>query len=701
MMHSILRAVLAIFFIFTTLQAFTARSSEDEIGRLLGVISQLEDSPEKVDCFVLLSQHYRNINPDSSLLLCDQAFDMSEKIHYPAGKADALYKKSLTHKSMGAYKEAIYYGEEYLKICDSIQDSKRQAKAYFNLGNLKRSTSDKAAARAYYKDARRIFSSINDSVALRSVFTSLGNVYTETGVYDSAALYYHRAIEYSEALGSTNRLGRIIGNLGKVYIQQGDYKNAEKYLNISLELDLENEDNGHLSTTYAHLGTLAIEMNNFEDALHYYELSDSVYKISNDAWGIHLNLINRAVVYRNQGQYELAISSCRKALSYLREQAFADGIIAAWQGLAAVYSQIQMPEKAILYYDSCMLLAINTDDLNRQKEVLGDILPVYLQTGDYKNAFIAQNKLKMISDSIYKLEKAALISDLLLKYEKEKDQIRILNLENENLEQARQQNLIIFIGLGALLILLFLLFFVNYKSRKNKIISDQKIKQFEEEKKLLAARFIVEGQEDERKRVATAIHDSLGVLLSASKMSVTAIKDNNPENKALIEKATKFLDEASGEMRKISHNMMPGLLTKLGLYEALEDLIESLNDLDKIDARMEVVGPMKRIPENKEIMIYRIMQELVNNTLKHAEASSIDLTIIVHPDQLDISYSDNGIGFNRDETLDRKTMGIQNIRSRVKFLDGNVCIDSSQGKGTVYRINVPVDAEETPLSDKH
>jgi signal transduction histidine kinase len=485
-------------------------------------------------------------------------------------------------------------------------------------------------------------------------------------------------------------LGRIIGNLGKVYIKQSDFSNAEKYLNIAIEHDYRNEDYGHLPTTYALKGTLAAAQNNYEDALNYYELSDSIYKLSDDVYGVHLNLINRSIAYRNQGRYELAISSCRKALPYLRRQDFSDGIIAAWQGLAAVYALMHLPEKALIYYDSCMTLAINTNDLNRQQVVLGDILFVYLQIEDYKNAFAVQENLRKINDSIFKLEKTELINNLLLKYEKEKDQIRILHLENENLEQARQQNLIIFIGLGVLLILLFLLFFANYKSRKNKIIAAQKLKQFEEEKKLLAARFIVEGQEEERKRVATAIHDSLGVLLSSSKMSITAIKDNNPENKALIEKATRFLDEASGEMRKISHNMMPGLLTKLGLYEALEDLFESLNDLDKIDACMEVVGPMQRLPENTEIMIYRIMQELVNNTLKHAKASRIDLTIIVHPDQLDISYSDDGIGFNRDETLDRKTMGIQNIRSRVKFLDGNVCIDTSPGKGTVYRINVPV-----------
>jgi len=208
----------------------------------------------------------------------------------------------------------------------------------------------------------------------------------------------------------------------------------------------------------------------------------------------------------------------------------------------------------------------------------------------------------------------------------------------------------------------------------------------------------VDGQENERKRIATEIHDSLGVLLSTSKMHITAIKDSSPENKALIDKATRFLDEAGGEMRKISHNMMPGLLSKLGLCEALEDLFDTLNDSEEIDARMEVIVAQKRLPENKDIMIYRVVQEMVNNTLKHAKAGKISLTIIVHPDQLNISYSDDGKGFDINEILGKKTMGVLSIRSRVKFLDGIIKIDSSPGNGTVYRISVPLNPDVTLTS---
>ncbi len=110
-----------------------------------------------------------------------------------------------------------------------------------------------------------------------------------------------------------------------------------------------------------------------------------------------------------------------------------------------------------------------------------------------------------------------------------------------------------------------------------------------------------------------------------------------------------------------------------------------------------MVGPKERLPENTEIMIYRMIQEMVNNTIKHAKADKIDLTLIIQPDEMNISYSDNGKGFDVKEILSRKTMGVQSIRSRVKFLDGIINIDSSPGNGTVYRICIPLNSDH-PVS---
>jgi signal transduction histidine kinase len=361
-----------------------------------------------------------------------------------------------------------------------------------------------------------------------------------------------------------------------------------------------------------------------------------------------------------------------------------------WQIYATIYLNAGNTDMAMLYHDSIIKLAKLHSNLYQIRGSYEDIYLIELERGNHKEALEAYIQVGIYSDSIFDLEKAELMNDLRLKYEKEKDQLEILELKHKNLQKTKERNLLFFTVLGIVLLGIFLIAFLVFNHRKNKIISAQKIRQLEEEKKHLAARFLVEGEERERKRVAMELHDNLGVLLSATKMSFSEIRDKSPENAELITKASRLLEQASSDVRKISHNLMPGLLTKLGLYEALEELFENLNDQHGMDAFMEVVGPKNRLDENTEIMIYRMMQEIINNTLKHAEAKSVDMVMIVDENEINITYSDDGKGFDPDQTLKKKTLGLQSIRSRVKFLSGLFSIKSEPGVGTVYRICIPI-----------
>jgi signal transduction histidine kinase len=269
-------------------------------------------------------------------------------------------------------------------------------------------------------------------------------------------------------------------------------------------------------------------------------------------------------------------------------------------------------------------------------------------------------------------------------------------MEKESLEKdialerrTRQRNTYLYSGSSLVLILIFLFSYYSQRNRKNRVIIEQRILQLEEEKKLLAARFLVEGQEKERKRIAKELHDGLGVLLSSAKMHFTTIQVKIPENKSLIDKATQLLEQASGDVRRISQNMMPGLLTKFGLFEAVEDLFEQVDAMEKIQARVNIEGEERRLNENTEIMLYRIIQEMVNNTLKHAEAKTINLEIHISPEKLDIRYTDDGKGFDLKEKLSSQTtLGMTNIKSRVKFLGGELDASSEPGKGVRYSFTI-------------
>jgi len=697
-MKQAIRIVILVFVLFAGIQMMAGANS-NKFPELFECISQKDDTREKVDCLVSLAKYYRQIDKDSSLLFSDQAYDISKRIGYTAGECDALYRKSQTLDYMGDKKGAVENNKACLEIAELMGDSVRMAKAYFKMAGLIRESANKEPVLNYYHQALHIFMQRRDTSALLAIYNGIGNYYKDISIYDSAAYYYHKSIHYSELIGQTEYLGSIFGNLGMTYSLMGEYENAEKYLQQSLVYDIENQDLNNLPKNYSRLGILAYKKGDFNTALEYYHLSDSTFRLAGDSNGIYEIYINRSVIYRNQGQYELAKDLLDEALVYYREQDYADGMIAIWLGMAWISARQQMIQKAYDYYDSCLVLAGKINDLHRIQETYHDKYLLQFESGNHEEALFTYFQYQHIKDSIFNLEKAEIISELLLKYEKEKDQLDILNLENETLERLKQRNFLLFIVLFLVVFAVFITTFLIYKNRKNRIISSQRIQQLEEEKKYLAARFLVEGQEEERKRVAMELHDNLGVLLSATKMQFTEIRDKNPENQILISKATKFLEQASSDVRKISHNLMPGLLTKLGLYEALEDLFENLDEAENMDAKIEVVGPKDRLPENMEIMIYRMVQEMINNTIKHAGATKIDLTIILQSDELNISYSDNGKGFDVKEMLRKKSMGLQNIRSRVKFLDGLMRIDASPGNGSFYRICIPLNHTNSPDSD--
>jgi len=212
----------------------------------------------------------------------------------------------------------------------------------------------------------------------------------------------------------------------------------------------------------------------------------------------------------------------------------------------------------------------------------------------------------------------------------------------------------------------------------------------EKDKKLISVQFLMEGQEEERKRIAKELHDGIGVLLSTAKMQFTSIDGVSPSSLPKINNATKLLEMASSEVRKITHNMMPGLLSKYGFFEAVDDLVDQINDAGTIKATMNIVGDDQRFSENKEFMLYRIAQEMINNSIKHAKASKIKIHVELSDNKLKLKYSDDGIGFVASEKINQKSIGLTSLNSRANYLGGDLKLNTAPGKGTKYELTVSI-----------
>lgn len=203
---------------------------------------------------------------------------------------------------------------------------------------------------------------------------------------------------------------------------------------------------------------------------------------------------------------------------------------------------------------------------------------------------------------------------------------------------------------------------------------------------------MLEGQELERKRLAREIHDGIGPILSTVKMNLANIEDDienlNHDLGEKFRKSYEMIDEAANDLRSISHNLLPKVLSDFGLVEALETLCEKIDKTKSVGVVFINSGLNKRLDEVTELGLYRISQELINNTLKHSESKKITLQLIKRDQNIQLMYEDDGQGFDPDKVS--QGIGLLNIGNRVKALAGEVIIDSHPNKGMTATIEIPL-----------
>jgi len=658
------------------------------------ILKEADDSA-KVDKLLILSRQYTAIDPSKSWPFSVLAHQISEKLNYRNGKMDAMYEFSFIYKRLGKTDSAIFFIENYIRLSDTINEKRNLAKGYYSYANLMRLKGEMASAYNFLRKSERYFLTLNDSTGLSGVYNSLGNYFDNTSNADSAAVYYLKTIQLCENSKNQKNIGSVLNNLSDVYIRLKDYDNASKYLKQSLEVNIRFNNPLNIANAYSSFGNLASLQDQFSQALDYYAKAEVLFKQLNYSIGLNNLYINYGDIYQKQGKDSLAVINYDESLKFSNRSKYTKGIIFATKNKAAIFIKQKKYSQATALLNPCLKLTYQTNDRESRKDIFLYLSTISSELGDANKAYFFLNKYIALKDSIEETTTKTDIAKLTLKYEKEKDQARILILENENLakdlsirKRTNQRNAYLFSGLAIILIVLSVSGYFRNKSLREKIVSEQRIKQLEDEKKLLSVRFLVEGQEEERKRIAKEMHDGIGVLLATAKMQFSSISDVNPESKLHIEKATKLLEQATTDVRKITHNMMPGLLTKFGFFEAVEDLIEQLDDAGTISAKVVIEGEPFRFQENKEIMLYRIVQEMVHNTIKHANATLINLVLEILPEKLNMTFVDNGQGFDVPQMLQKQSIGLTSIQSRVSFLDGILNIDSSPGKGTIFRIKV-------------
>ena len=308
--------------------------------------------------------------------------------------------------------------------------------------------------------------------------------------------------------------------------------------------------------------------------------------------------------------------------------------------------------------------------------------------GDYVTSISAKQKADSIEDASLNEKVLKSTADLEKKYETEKKDNQI-KLQQAEIKRKSTLNYILIGGAVALLMVSFLSY-RNYRQKQK--LQQQRINELETEKKLAATEAVLKGEEQERTRLAKDLHDGLGGMLSGIKYSFQTMKGNlimTPENQQAFERSMDMLDSSIREMRRVAHNMMPEALVKFGLDTALKDFCNDINQSGALNVSYQSIGMEAAVIEQTTaITVYRIVQELINNTMKHAAAKNAIVQVSKTNGILSVTVEDDGKGFDTAVLSQVRGIGWDNIKNRVEFLKGTLDVDSQPGKGTSVHIEL-------------
>jgi signal transduction histidine kinase len=545
----------------------------------------------------------------------------------------------------------------------------------------------------------------NKSARIIDAYIRLAEHMETNSQADSAVYYYLKALG---AYGNDKKEGfySIKSKLGSLYLVLLDYDNAVAQLNESTQYYFKKKkyyayvkNSNLLGMAYLKKKNQVLARRNFLNSIEINNtyLKDTVLKIENNSFMIQY-LLDQG---DNYSALKLANTSIKLAeIKKLPGDLVKNKIYAA----TSLFSIGKFKEANQILLSAERLATANklTEDLPGIYKLLSK---TSLELGLKDSVIYFLDKYTMSIKELTNMEIVRSSKEISEKFNSENKDNIIKYLESQNaiktFNQQKQQTAIIILFVG-LLMLGLLLYFIyrNYTNqiKNNEIINEQRtklneqqLKQAQKDNQIIAMEFMLRGQEDERNRIGKDLHDSLGAMLSTIKLHMSTIKpaEGTPAN-GNFEKTKNLLDDACEEVRKISRDMMPITLENYGLDVALGELTDKFTTEAGPQVIYQAFGRNYILSKDNELFIYRMIQELVNNSIKHAEATEILIQINFLETKMVITVEDDGKGFYYHPEL-FKGMGLKNLDYRVQYLHGEMSIDTQPNHGTTVVIEIPAE----------
>ncbi|QNR86410.1 sensor histidine kinase [Pedobacter riviphilus] len=638
---------------FSVITCFVCSAQvEHKVDSLLKKIKVIPDDTNKVKLYYALADQYLNLNLKESEKFCHIARALSRKLNYKQGILDYYANYSNVLYINGRFDDCLKLDLEAMEYAKKNADATQFARTMLNVGIGYTLIEDYQSAVNHYEKAKDILIKNN-------------NHKYDGKIYDVLQLLYYRMHQYRKGVNngllavnilakSKNKvwLQESLSNLGLNYIELKLYDSARYHLNKAMVL-ANASGNKQIQTTTA---------------------------------------LNFALIALRSQQIDSIKPYVTKALRLSKANNWHEQEGLAQYGLAYYYLQKKNYINAKLYADSALRLTqqYNIPYLNQKLYPL--LSSLFYAKQEPKQGYFYYHKAEMLNDSLLNatITKHTILTEKKFETSRKEAQIKL-----QQTQLRQKNNLIYSLYAGAIALLaISLLSYRNYKHRRK--LQQAKIDELETAQQLTATEAVLKGEEQERTRLAKDLHDGLGGMLSGIKFSLNNVKENlimTPDNLHAFERSIDMLDSSIKEMRRVAHNMMPEILVKYGLDTALKEFCAEVDHSSVLHVNYQSVGMHQTdISQTTSITIYRIVQELLNNAMKHAHAKNV-LVQLHQSDQdklLVVTVEDDGNGFDTELLKQSAGMGWLNIQNRIEFLKGKVDLRSGLGKGTSIMIEINI-----------
>jgi two-component system, NarL family, sensor kinase len=645
------------------------------------------------------SLRYQALEYDKAQLVFQKAIELTKTLKHREGEIKRKYAYNLACRDK--LDSALMVYNDLFNFFLELKDYSGLAETYYSTAAAFEKKGKNNEAESFYLEGINLAEKHQLQQQHCKFLRMLSNFYDTIGQTEKAVEAAQQALHFSKKYKNEKDIASSSMQLGNMFLALEDPQTALKHFKVHFNHYEKEQELEQMAKAQVNFGNCySYQPNKDDSALYHFNKAIALFNASGNKILSVDAMFNAASIYYRLDSITQFLKFLDDAEAMYTNASETIGILNVMSLKAEYLKTISEHTAAIALSRKGLKLSIESDNLQLRLDFYEKLAENYQSTEQFDSATFFNRAYLALYDSIYTDEfRDGLISaEMEHRYnafEREKE-IELLKLLNE-------RRLYIMWGLGLLAFLILIIATIGLRALHHKRnlaetrlkLHEQKIEQLLSNQELKSINAMMEGQDKERKRIAQDLHDRLGSMLSTVKHHFSAIETRvhelQDQNKAQYNTAIALLDDAVREVRHISHDMLSGTLVKFGLSAALQDLKNTIEVPGKLTVELNTFGLDQRLDNEVEIAVYRIIQELVGNTLKHAKASELDIQLTLSANNLNVMVADNGVGF-KPEALLGDGIGMKNVSERINRLNGTYHLDSELGRGTTFVFDIPIPA---------